>query len=300
MDIKECFVIMPFSTSATHSEDEWTEIFEKLFKPAWNEFGIDCYRIKVPIGSITKGIIEELYGASMVFADLTDSNPNVMYELGVRHTFRKPSVMVKEHSSKIPFDVSDYAVFGYENTPEGFADLKNHIRAVIQNIEQFPNKCDNPVWDFLHVSKFIVDYHGNNETIRKLEAIKEELESNLEQCDDLLTGLKGIKLVGTPNYNPNDKGNCERLDKAAECFFPSILSDAITHLKITRYVNFPKDDWRVFDKIDNFYKWCHFFSSNLGAYELDEAEKRIIKEKRKLLKEGLKIIDKRISELGSK
>jgi hypothetical protein len=38
----------------------------------------------------------------------------------------------------------------------------------------------------------------------------------------------------------------------------------------------------------------------LGAYELDEAEKRIIKEKRRLLKEGLKIIDKRVSELESK
>ena len=300
MDVNECFVLMPFSTSATHSEEEWTDIFEKLFKPAWTELGIECYRIKMPRGSITKSIIEKLYGASMVFADLTDSNPDVMYELGVRHTFRKPSVMVKEQGSNIPFDVSDYAVFEYKNTPEGFEALKNHVSVVIQNIEQFPNNCDNPVWDFLHENNFIVEYPWTNETIRKLEAIKEELESNLENCDTLLMELKNVKLVGTPNYNPTNKSNRERLVKAAESFFPSIRSDALTHLKITRYADFPKDDWSAFDKIDNFYKWCHFFSSNLGAYELDEAEKRIIKEKRSLLKEGLKIIDKRVSELESK
>ncbi|MBN1761984.1 MAG: hypothetical protein JW878_02730 [Methanomicrobia archaeon] len=300
MDLKDCFVIMPFSTTASHTEDEWTAIFEELFKPAWTEFVVDCYRIKVPRGSITKSIIEKLYGASMVFADLTDSNPNVMYELGVRHTFRKPSIMVKEHNSTIPFDVSDYAIFEYEKTPEGLADLKDHIRAVIQNIEQFPNKCDNPVWDFLQVSEFIVDYHWNKETIRKLEAIKEELESNLEKCDGLLDELKNIKILGTPNYNPTDDVNRVRLERAMECFFPTIRSDAITHLKVTRYVNFPKDDWIAFDKIDNFYKWCQFFSSNLGTYELDEAEKEIIKKKRRLLREGLKIIDNRISELESK
>jgi hypothetical protein len=113
MELKDCFVIMPFSTSVSHTEEKWTEIFENFFKPAWNAFNIDCYRTKVPRGSITKDIIEKLYSASIVFADLTDSNPNVMYELGVRHTFKKPSVMVKARGSQIPFDVNVYNVFEY-------------------------------------------------------------------------------------------------------------------------------------------------------------------------------------------
>ena len=61
----------------------------------------------MPRGSITKDIIEKLFSASMVFADITDFNPNVMYELGVRHSFKKPSSIVIESrkSRNIPFDV---------------------------------------------------------------------------------------------------------------------------------------------------------------------------------------------------
>jgi len=137
MEVKDCFVIMPFSRSKSHTEEKWTEIFDDFFKSAWNEFNIDCYRTNVPRGSITKDIIEKLYSASIVFADLTDSNPNVMYELGLRHTFKKPSVMVKAKRSKIPFDVNDYTVFEYEYTPKGLKKLKEHImciliRAIIQ------------------------------------------------------------------------------------------------------------------------------------------------------------------------
>lgn len=297
MEVKDCFVIMPFSTTSLQTEEQWTEIFEKLFKPAWEAFGIDCYRTKVPRGSITKDIIEKLYSASIVFADLTDSNPNVMYELGVRHTFKKPSVMVKARGSQIPFDVNDYNVFEYEYTPKGLEDLKEHIELIIQDINKFPDKSDNPVWDFLRTSSFIIDYSRNIETVQKLKAIKEELESNLVRCDTFLEGIKDIRLLDKLDYDGEDMG---KLDSEMENFFPIIQSDAITHLKITRYINFTQEDWNILNEIVKFCRWCHFYSSNLGTSMLVEMEKREIDEIREIIKKGVDIINRRILELESK
>lgn len=115
---------------------EWEDIFTNLFKPAWGKFGIECCRANIKRGFITKDIIERLYSFSIVFADLTDSNPNVMYELGVRHPFKRSSIMVKQKHSVIPFDVNDYNVFEYENTTQGLQNLQFHIQNVLEDIKK--------------------------------------------------------------------------------------------------------------------------------------------------------------------
>lgn len=305
MEIKDCFVIMPFSDSPSHSEDKWTEIFEKLFKPAWNTFDVNCFRIKVARGSITKEIIEKLYSASVVFADLTDSNPNVMYELGVRHTFKKPSVMVREKGAVIPFDVNDYNVFEYEYTSKGLEDLKEHIGIVIQDIKTHPNRSDNPVWDFRNTSDFLVDYYRSIETIQKLEALKEEFESNLQRCDEFLGRIKNTKIpkdfkdwsTGTTRLSQEEE---QELQASMEAFYPVIRNDALTHLKITKYVNFTKEDWSILNEIDNFFRWCGCYSSNLSTADFYECERLRIDEIREVIREGMNIISRRISELQAK
>lgn len=295
MEVKDCFVIMPFSTSPSHTEEEWTEIFENFFKPAWNAFNVDCYRTKVPRGSITKDIIEKLFSANIVFADLTDSNPNVMYELGVRHTFKKPSVMVKARGSKIPFDVNSYNVFEYIYTPKGLEDLKNHLRNVIGDIQKFPNKADNPVWDFRSTSDFLVDYYRNIETIHKLQAIVLELNGNLKLSGAFSDGIKDIDL-STIHLRIGEMEQ-KQLESGAREFFPSIRSDAITHLRITRYIDFEKRDWDILEKIDDFYRWCHYFSSNLEVLDFcDDDKQRILRIKETLL-EAMTIISTRIAQM---
>lgn len=295
MEIKDCFVIMPFSTSQSHSEDKWTEIFENFFKPAWNAFNIECYRIRVPRGSITKDIIKNLFSASVVFADLTDSNPNVMYELGVRHTFKKPSIMVKAKGSEIPFDVNDYNVFEYKYTPKGLEELKVHLGSVIDDIQKFPQKADNPVWNFRDTSDFLTDYYRNVESIQKLKAIILELNSNRTLCDRLLDNIKVIDL--SRPYLEVKKEEQLQLARIARQFFPSIRSDALTHLRTTMYVDFEEKDWGVFLQIDDFYGWCRYYSSNLEVLDLDEDNKERIARIIGTIKEAKNILNARIAQM---
>lgn len=303
MELKDCFVIMPFSASVTHTEEEWTEIFEDLFAPIWSEFNVKCHRANISRGSITRDIIEKLYTASVVFADLTDSNPNVMYELGVRHAFRKPSIMVKQKGTTIPFDVNDYNVFEYKNTSTGLKNLKDHIKNAIDDIEQYPNRSDNPVGDFLHASDFIINFTKNVENIEKLEAIKEEFENNLKSCDNFLDEINGIKLPkdtrDVVNHNFSDEDDT-KMTISLEKFFPSLQFDALKHWIITRYVNFPDQYKKILIEIYSLYIWCSFYSNNLFFQVLVETEKQKITELKKLLPKGISIINERIAELEVK
>jgi hypothetical protein len=86
---KLCYVIMPFSKTRTCTEPQWNEVFDKVIKPGVEKAGLNyaCRRSEAGTGSLIKAIVESLYDAGVVLADLTDRNPNVFYELGVRHTF---------------------------------------------------------------------------------------------------------------------------------------------------------------------------------------------------------------------
>ena len=80
---RNCFVIMPFSTTESCTEDEWTQIFEQVLKPAVESVGLDyiCRRSVATRGNIVGAIVRDLNDSHVVIADLTDRNPNVFYEL---------------------------------------------------------------------------------------------------------------------------------------------------------------------------------------------------------------------------
>jgi len=221
-----------------------------------------------------------------------------MYELGVRHTFKKPSVMVKAKGSKIPFDVNDYNVFEYEYTPKGLEDLKKHLSTVIEDIQRFPNKADNPVWDFRHTSDFLVDYYRNIETAHKLQAIVLELNGNLQLCNEFLDEIKNVDLT-IDSVRRGDEQNYQ-LDEGARKFFPSIRSDAITHLRITRYIDFEVEDWKYLEQVDDFYRWCHYYTSNLETIFFNEDDKQRISNIRGTIVKAMSTIGKRIAEIGLK
>ncbi len=148
----------------------------------------------------------------------------------------------------------------------------------------------------------IVDYGTNIETIRKLEAVKEELDSNMKRCEVFLAGIKDIALpkddMESDTFISDDEER-QRVRRSMEDFFPNIRSEALTNLRTTRYATFTEEDSHTIDKIDDFYRWCHLYSSNLGLAELDESEKWKVEEIRGIIQEGGNIINRLIAELES-
>jgi len=52
--------------------------------------------------------------SDLVIADLTYHNPNVFYELAVRHLNKKPVIHLIKKGEKIPFDINDRRTIFYE------------------------------------------------------------------------------------------------------------------------------------------------------------------------------------------
>lgn len=189
---KKCFVIMPFSDTQSCTEQKWTEIFEYIIKPAVEESGLsyECKRSVAERENIIKGILEALNKANVVIADLTDNNPNVFYELGVRHTLANRTILIAQGEEHIPFDLRPYPVAFYSESPAKIAEFKSDIKKKLEDIETNPERADNPVGDFLKDRNIVLLSTEKSANTKKLCALVTELSYNITYIDKILNAVK--------------------------------------------------------------------------------------------------------------
>ncbi|MGE2690863.1 hypothetical protein [Mycolicibacterium pulveris] len=105
-----CFIVSPIGADDSEQRMHADLVLGSLIEPALAELGLKPVRadqISKP-GLITGQVIEHIVKAALVIADLSFANPNVYYELALRHAARKPVVQITRSSDKLPFDVGQY------------------------------------------------------------------------------------------------------------------------------------------------------------------------------------------------
>jgi len=149
---EKCFVIMPFSKSAPkRGKNYWDQFFIKI-KEIFDELGYDVFRSDDKPQSLTESILHDLSMSDLVFAVLTDRNPNVYYELGVRNSQRRGTIMAIQKGQSLPFDLNDYGIINYSiSTPRGIKKLKDDIEKYIRTIKEREESKDSPVSAFLNI-----------------------------------------------------------------------------------------------------------------------------------------------------
>lgn len=177
---------MPFSkTSEEHTEDYWTKQFQGFLKPLIETNGNLMAERSSPLrGDILRQIITDLVTASIVVADLTDSNPNVFWELGVRQSFKHCTVTIAEIGTTLPFDL------GIKGTL--FYHPKNHIKmrefdkllsAALDDCVANPKAPDSHVLETISGRGTLYQIITRDESIRKLDALNSELRANSRAFD---------------------------------------------------------------------------------------------------------------------
>lgn len=149
---KKCFVIMPFSTTKNCTSDEWEDIFENMIKPAVEKSGYNysCHKTSLMMGNIIVDILDNLNRSDLVIADLTDRNPNVFYELGVRHALRDSTILITQEIEDIPFDLRPYALIAYKwKTQKGKKSFATMIKKALKDIENETRNTCSPVREYL-------------------------------------------------------------------------------------------------------------------------------------------------------
>lgn len=153
---KICFYIAPIGEDESEERKHSDLFLESIVAPAFDNFGYKVIRadnIGKP-GMITNQIIEYIMNSSFVVCDLSYHNPNVFYELALRHATKKPTIHIIRKCDKIPFDINDFRTVVIDDSSiyTLIPSLESYKNQIVQQIRQMlddPDAIDNPILSYL-------------------------------------------------------------------------------------------------------------------------------------------------------
>lgn len=186
--LKNCFVVTPIGPDNSSTRRAADGLIHAAIEPTLDKLGFNtivAHKIDAP-GSITRQVIENLLSAELVVANLTELNPNVMYEVAVRHCTGLPIVVLAEHGTKLPFDLSDERTVFYHNDMHGAVDVRPALERAIKSALEIP-EADNPV------------YRAAQSKVMRDVTPKTDTESYiLQRLDEMETSMRALRYPTEP------------------------------------------------------------------------------------------------------
>lgn len=142
MEKKKCFVLTPIGEDNSDIREHADAVIEQMIKPVMKNYDVLAAHHICNTGIITEQIMQEIAESDIVIANLTTCNPNVMYELALRHCTGKPVIMIAKAETDIPFDLSHHRVIWYTTDFTGLEPFKKELRETLQNVEARNNHYD--------------------------------------------------------------------------------------------------------------------------------------------------------------
>lgn len=147
---RECFVIMPFGEKPFNDgadgaartmdfDDVYTDIIRVAVEADLQKdhrIVVKCVRCDEieAAGLIHEKMIRHILDADVAVVDITTLNPNVFYELGVRHTLRdRVTVLVRRAGTRIPFNIGGMSTIEYDLDEESKSKARKAIANFIRN-----------------------------------------------------------------------------------------------------------------------------------------------------------------------
>jgi hypothetical protein len=187
---KSCFVIMPFK-----KQQLLQQVYEISIAPAVQDAGFTCTRSdKIPkAGLVLEDILKATYHADVVIADITGSNANVMYELGLAHGFAKPVVMLSQDMAKAPFDLRNYRIIPYKTTFGADAELRREIKSALEATLHSPDTehRSNPVRLLIPTVMTAAEAIAIRRRIAELEEANKHLEGMRDLAQSIIATFGG-------------------------------------------------------------------------------------------------------------
>lgn len=159
MEIKDkvCFIIMPISDSERYENGHFKRVYEHIIKPACINAGFTPIRADdvKKTNVIVIDILQKLLNSEMAICDLSDKNPNVLYELGIRQAFDLPVSFIKDEVTDRVFDIQGFRDLEY-NSSLRIDEVNIAIEKLTANIlETYESKGQdvNSIVELLGISK---------------------------------------------------------------------------------------------------------------------------------------------------
>lgn len=114
-DNKDCFIIMPIADVEGYPDGHFKHVYSNIISPACEMAGFNPVRADEvkQTNLIHLDILKQLIEAPIAICDLSNRNPNVLFELGIRQAFDKPVVLIQEKGTPKIFDIAPLRYLEY-------------------------------------------------------------------------------------------------------------------------------------------------------------------------------------------
>lgn len=196
-----CFVLMPFGkkTDAAGRFVDFDEVYKQLISPAVQTAGMDPIRADEERvgGSIHKPMFERLMLCDYAIADITGANPNVYYELGIRHAVRpRSTIILFAGGTPLPFDVAPLRAMPYQlnaaGVPTNPSEEAVTIAARLRNA-RLDQSDDSPLFQLVDgMPRMEVD-HSKTDVFRELVDYSNEFKRRLAAAR--AEGIEAVRAI---------------------------------------------------------------------------------------------------------
>ncbi len=157
---KVCFFIAPIGDDGSEVRMHSDLFLGQIVEPVLNQLGFKVIRAdKInTAGMITSQIIEHIINSGIVVADLSFHNPNVFYELSLRHAQNKPTIHIIRKCDKIPFDINTFRTITIDDSsiytllPQ-LESYKTQLSSQVRKLIESPEEFENPISAYLQSAK---------------------------------------------------------------------------------------------------------------------------------------------------
>ena len=185
---KTCFISQKFGEAGSPDRQRADDVRGEI-RAVLTALGYDNERANeiADAGNILEQVMQRLYDADLVIADLTLGSPNVYYELGVRHAFMKPAICVIDAKETKPFNLGNTRCIEMGAGLSAGTKFRQKLKEFIEAEEnQKPGRVSNPVTTYLRGRA--IDETGTPEEKNLVGAIKDlvsDLKGDLQKLDDV-------------------------------------------------------------------------------------------------------------------
>ncbi|UTW45878.1 hypothetical protein KFE80_02915 [bacterium SCSIO 12696] len=195
-----CGIVMPISATDGCGKDHWAEVLQ-IISDTVDSAGLEANLVSEAddVGSIHKRIVQNLYENPIVVCDVSAKNPNVMFELGMRLAFDKPTIIIKDDKTSYSFDTSTIEHLEYPRDLR-FSTIVTFKETLTRKISSTLDKFrDDSATTFLkHFGEFKVAKISTKE-VGAEEIILEELTNIKKQLGALKSDIYRGK--SSPEFN---------------------------------------------------------------------------------------------------
>lgn len=148
---KTCFLVCPIGSDISPQRKHSDQALRHIIKPVLELAGFEEPHRADKIsqsGNITRQIINHIRGDDLVIADLTGHNPNVFYELAIRHCTGKPFIQMIRKGENIPFDLGPMRTIFFDLTdPDDVVSTREELTRQVESAMAEGAQVDTPVGD---------------------------------------------------------------------------------------------------------------------------------------------------------